>query len=191
MSTTLARTPGPCPIPDDVSDERARWVASWLGDTARHPLFRMEVSNGTGWTVHPFADPDGQMPAAHVAEALALMAPHTTVLRTEQSITATGPAPYEHVRIRWTAVPDARTYVPGEPVDWAATFTGDSWENALIVHGARHVWRPYFTHTSARTVENALCGADRPDGMAVTVDASGVVKIYGSDGETIRLTPDA
>ncbi|WP_042422351.1 hypothetical protein [Streptacidiphilus anmyonensis] len=191
MSTTLARTPGPCPTPDDIPDERARWVASWLGEAARHPLFRMEVNDGTGWTVHPFADPDGQMPAEYVAEALEIMSPGTTVLRTGQTITTTGPAPYEHVRIRWTAVPDARTLAPGEPVDWAATFTGDGWDTALVVQGARHVWRPYLTRARAHVVQDALSDASCPDGTAVTVDAAGVIKIYGASGETIRLTPDS
>ncbi|SEM70362.1 hypothetical protein [Streptacidiphilus jiangxiensis] len=192
MSTTLARTLGPCPTPDGLSDECARWVASWLGDAANHPLFRMEVTGPTGWTVHPFADPDGHMPAAHVAEALALMAPRTTVLRTGQSITATGPAPHEHVRIRWTAVPDARPYVPGEQVDWAATFTGDGWESALIVQRERHAWQPFPDLARAHVIQKLLSGTCCcPDGATATVDAAGVIKVYAADGGILRLTPHA
>ncbi|MEY9873336.1 hypothetical protein ABH931_002818 [Streptacidiphilus sp. MAP12-33] len=190
MSTTHARTPGPCPTPDNLSDESARWITSWLGDTARHPLFLMEVNDGAGWTRHPFADPDGHMPAAHVAEALALMAPRTTVVRAGQSITATGPTPHEHVHIRWTPVPDAHTYVPGEPVDWTATFTGDSWETALVVHGAQHAWQPFPDLARAHIVQELLSGTCcRPDGAIATVDAAGVIKVYATDGRILRLTP--
>ncbi|WP_042426761.1 hypothetical protein [Streptacidiphilus anmyonensis] len=191
MSLMLARTPGPCPTPEDVVDERARWAASWLGDAAGHALFRMEVSDGSGWTRHPFADPDGHMPAAHVAEALALMAPGTVVVRTAQDVTVTGPARYGHSRIRFTAVPDARTLVPGAPVDWAATFTGDGWDSALVVAGARHAWQPLPDLARAHMVQKLLSETGCcPDGAVATVDAAGVIKVY-AEGAAIRLTPTA